>query len=95
MRKVGGIIDLRSVTPATMAKFERAEALAAVNPDLPTKEHCRRAGLSLRITGNQKITSSYKGWLRARRDRRSDKAFTSASGKHALVSPGGSSMNCQ
>lgn len=47
MRKVGGIIDLRSVAGPTMAAFERAKKLSANNPDLPMREHCRRAGISL------------------------------------------------
>jgi hypothetical protein len=47
MRKVNGVIDLRSVAPETMNKYAKVMQLKERDPELPHKEHCRRVGLSL------------------------------------------------
>jgi hypothetical protein len=41
------VIDLTRVSPETLAKVARVEALQARDPDLPLKAHCKRAGISL------------------------------------------------
>lgn len=47
MRKVNGVIDLRTVKPETMEKFEYVEKLREKDPEQTYRYHCLRAGISL------------------------------------------------
>ncbi len=46
-KRVNGVIDLRLVAPETLERVQKVESLKSENPDVPLKELCRRAGISL------------------------------------------------